>query len=160
MWTQTSSLQVIWKYQCWPCVKLRAHAQNTTNPVFSLVVYNIVPLLIGPLLWPPKSSIMYPLNEGTRPCPFPVTGNGHGRVTAPTGEWSYFGHDPYVKKWNFDFQIMWNDISSTIKHPLKVGNHWKENLPNKKKKRTHPDFWSKINALRIRKIGSLRKTNN
>ena len=26
------------------------------------------------------------MGEGTRPCPFPVTGNGHGRVTEPKGE--------------------------------------------------------------------------
>ena len=26
------------------------------------------------------------LGEGTRPCPFPVTGNGHGRVTEPEND--------------------------------------------------------------------------
>ena len=29
---------------------------------------------------------MYHLSEGTRPCPFPVTENGHGRVTDPQGD--------------------------------------------------------------------------
>ena len=27
---------------------LRDHAQNTTNPAISLVVYNVIPLMIGP----------------------------------------------------------------------------------------------------------------
>ena len=29
---------------------------------------------------------MYHVGERTRPCPFPVTGNGHGRVTEPKGD--------------------------------------------------------------------------
>ena len=29
---------------------------------------------------------MYHVGEGTRPCPFPVTGNGHGRVTEAQGD--------------------------------------------------------------------------
>ena len=29
---------------------------------------------------------MYPVGEGTWPCPFPVTGNGHERVTEPQGD--------------------------------------------------------------------------
>ena len=29
---------------------------------------------------------MYHVGEGTRPCPFPVTGNGHGGVTEPQGD--------------------------------------------------------------------------
>ena len=57
------------------------HAQNTTNPAISLVVYNVIPLLICLLLLP-NMSIMYKVGEGTRSCP--VTGNGHGRVPSPT----------------------------------------------------------------------------
>ena len=29
---------------------------------------------------------MYHVGEGARPCSFPVTGNGHGRVTEPQGD--------------------------------------------------------------------------
>ena len=29
---------------------------------------------------------MYSVGEGTRPCLFPVTENGHGRVTEPKGD--------------------------------------------------------------------------
>ena len=32
--------------------------------------------------WTIKNAIMYHLGEGTRPCPFAVIANGHGRVTA------------------------------------------------------------------------------
>ena len=60
---------------------LRDHAQNTTNPTISLVVNNVIPYLINQLFWPPKTSIMYHLSEGTQPCPFPVMGNEHGQVT-------------------------------------------------------------------------------
>ena len=42
--------------------------------------------LIGRSKWAPISSIMYHLGEGTRPCPFPIRGNGHGRVTEPQGD--------------------------------------------------------------------------
>ena len=60
---------------------LRDDAQNTTNPAISLVVYIVIPLLIGPSVWAPITSIMCHVGEGTQPCAFPVTGNGHGRVT-------------------------------------------------------------------------------
>ena len=69
----------------------RDHAQNTTNLAISLVVYNVIYLLIGRSKWAPISSIMYPVGEGTRPCPFPVTGNGRGRVYRAQGwplKWS------------------------------------------------------------------------
>ena len=62
-------------------METETHAQNTTNLAISLVVYNVIHLLIGRSKLAPISSIMYPVGEGTRPCPFPVTGNGHGRVT-------------------------------------------------------------------------------
>ena len=61
-------------------------AQNTTNPAISLVVNNLIPLLIGTSALAPTTSIIYHVGEGTRPCPFPVTGNGHGRVTKPKGD--------------------------------------------------------------------------
>ena len=32
------------------------------------------------------TSIMYHVGEGNQPCPFPVTKNGHGRVTEPIGD--------------------------------------------------------------------------
>ena len=73
--------------------QIRDDAQNTTNPAILLVVYNVIPILIGP---PPAgaslTSIMYHVVEGTRPCPFPVTGNGHGRVTEPQG-YQFSGRD-------------------------------------------------------------------
>ena len=65
---------------------LRDNAQNTTNSAISLVVYNVIPILIGWSRWAPIYSIMYYVGQGTRPCPFPVTGNGHGRVTEPKGD--------------------------------------------------------------------------
>ena len=44
---------------------------------------NVIPLLIGPSQRAPIISIMYHLGEGTRPCLFPVTGNGHGQGPSP-----------------------------------------------------------------------------
>ena len=55
---------------------LRDHLQNT---VISLAADNVILLLIGPS----KGATMYHLGEGTRPCPFAVTANEHGRVTEP-----------------------------------------------------------------------------
>ena len=78
---------------------VRDHTQNTTNPVISLVVYNVIPILIGQLAYAPITSIMYHLGEGTPPCPFPVTGNGHGRVTELKGDHlsgRNFGMIPYT----------------------------------------------------------------
>ena len=49
--------------------------QNNKMP---LAVNNVIPLRIGPS----KNAIMYHLGEGTRPCPFSIIANGHGRVTA------------------------------------------------------------------------------
>ena len=63
---------------------LRYHAQNTTKPVISLVVYNVTPLLIGPSEWVLITLIMYHVGEGTQMCSFPVTGNGHGRAPGRT----------------------------------------------------------------------------
>ena len=65
---------------------LRDHAQYTTNHAISLVVNNVISLLIGPPAWAPLVSIMYHVGEGTRPHSFPVTENGHGRVTEPEGD--------------------------------------------------------------------------
>ena len=65
---------------------IRDHAQNTTNPAILLVVNNVTPVLIGPPKRAPITTIMYRVGEGTRPCPFPVTRNGHGRVTEPQGD--------------------------------------------------------------------------
>ena len=70
------SFIMFWKRLAWNLI-LRDHAQNTTNPEISLVVNNVITLLIGRSKWAPISSIMYHLGEGTRPCPFPVTKNGH-----------------------------------------------------------------------------------
>ena len=70
-------------------ISIRDHAQNTTNSAISLVVYYVIPLLIGLPVCGPTSLIMYHVGEGTRPSPFLVTGNGHGRVTEPKGDhWS------------------------------------------------------------------------
>ena len=57
-----------------------------TNHAISLVVYNIIPFLIGPPARAPITSLVYQVGEGTRPCLFPVTGNGYGRVTEPKGD--------------------------------------------------------------------------
>ena len=65
---------------------VRDHAENTTNPAISLVVNNVIPFLIGPSQRAPKPLRLYHVGEGTWPCPFPVTGNGHGRVPKPKGE--------------------------------------------------------------------------
>ena len=65
-------------------VLIRDHAQNMTNPAISVVAYNVIPLLVGPPARAPITSIVYHVSEGTRPCPIPVTGNGHGRVPSPT----------------------------------------------------------------------------
>ena len=64
---------------------LTDHAQNTTNRAISLVVNYVIPLLTGSSTWASITSIMYHKGEGTRPCPFPVTGNGDRRVTEPKG---------------------------------------------------------------------------
>ena len=64
-------------------LKLRDHAKITTNPAISFVVYNVIPLLIGPSALALIISVMYHVGEGHRPCPFLVTGNGHGRVAEP-----------------------------------------------------------------------------
>ena len=62
-----------------------------TIPAISLVVYNVTPLLIGPSEWVLITLIMYHMGEGTRMCPFPVTGNKHGRVTEPKDQ-QFSGH--------------------------------------------------------------------
>ena len=67
------------------CV-VRDDAQNTTNPAISVVVYHIIPLLIGQAVWILIISIMYHVGEGTWPCLFPVTANWHGRVTEPKSD--------------------------------------------------------------------------
>ena len=64
----------------------RDHVQNTTNATISLVANNVILRLIGPSTGNPITSIMYHVDEGTRPCSFPVTGNGHGEVTEPRGD--------------------------------------------------------------------------
>ena len=71
---------------------VRDHSQNTTNPAISLVVYNVILFLIGPSARALITSNMYHVGEGTRPCPFPVTGNGHGRVIEPQDD-QYSGRD-------------------------------------------------------------------
>ena len=63
----------------------------------------VIPVLIGPSKWAQITSTMYHVGQGTRPCPFPVTGNGHGRVIEPKGD--YFsgrnlGMIPYLNKCN------------------------------------------------------------
>ena len=60
------------------------HPQKRANPTISLVNNNVIPLLTGPLFWPSWISIIYHQSRGTWPCPFLVTGNGHGRVTKMT----------------------------------------------------------------------------
>ena len=76
-----------------PCSKNeRDDAQNTTNPAISLVVYNVIPLLIGLPERASISSIMYHVGEGNRPCPFLVTSNGHRLVTKPKGD-HFCGHN-------------------------------------------------------------------
>ena len=67
-------------------MRLRDHAQNTINPAISLVAYNIILLLIGPPARAPITSIVYHMDEGTCPCPFPVTGIGHRQVFEPKGD--------------------------------------------------------------------------
>ena len=57
-----------------------------TNPTISLVVYNVIPFLIGPSALAPITLIMYHVGERTRPCSFSVTGNGYGRVNEPQGD--------------------------------------------------------------------------
>ena len=61
-------------------------ARKLTNPAIPLVVYNVIHHLIGPSALAPITSSMYHMGAGTRPCPFPVTGNGHGRDTEPKGD--------------------------------------------------------------------------
>ena len=67
------------------CFLFRDHAQISATPAISLVDYNVIPSLIGRTFSTP-TSIMDHLGERTRPCPFPVTGNGHGRVTEPEND--------------------------------------------------------------------------
>ena len=58
---------------------------NKINSAISLVNYNVISILIGPLIWAPTTSTMNHMGEGTRPCPFPVTRNEHGEVTEHKG---------------------------------------------------------------------------
>ena len=67
-------------------IMLRGCSCNTTNSAISLLVNNVIPLLIGRSKQAPMTLVMYHVGQGTRPCPFPVTGNGHGRVTEPKGD--------------------------------------------------------------------------
>ena len=59
---------------------------------------------------------MYHVGEETRPCPFPVTGNGHGRVTEPKGD-QFSGRNlcmiPY-----YGYSLLYNVIGSSSP-PLK-----------------------------------------
>ena len=64
----------------------RDDAPNTTNPIISLVADNVIPLLIVPPARVSVTLIMYHVDEGTRPCPFSITGNRHGGVTEPQGD--------------------------------------------------------------------------
>ena len=68
-----------------PLIKrlVREHPQILANSAIPLVQNNVIPVLIGPLFWPSLTLIMDSLGEGTRPCLFPVTGNGHGWVPSP-----------------------------------------------------------------------------
>ena len=72
---------------------LRDRLQNTPKPSIPLVVNNVIPSTD----WRPKTAIMYHLGEGTRPCPFAVMANGHGRVMEPVSlslDLDLFGDDP------------------------------------------------------------------
>ena len=42
---------------------VRDHAQNTTNPEISLVVYNVIPVWIGPTARAPITSIVIHMGE-------------------------------------------------------------------------------------------------
>ena len=70
------ALRVDWKYMKSSSsgLRLRDHLQNAAA---SLAFNNVTFLFIGPS----KTAIMYQLGEGTRPCPFAVS--GHGRVPSP-----------------------------------------------------------------------------
>ena len=63
----------------------RDHAQNMTNSAISLVANNVIPLPIGQPALALITLIMHHVCEGTQPYPFPVTWDGHGRVTEPQG---------------------------------------------------------------------------
>ena len=65
---------------------LKDHAHNTPNSAISLVVNNVIPSSSDWSTRTPITLIMYHVGEGSRPCPFLVTGNGHGRVTEPKGD--------------------------------------------------------------------------
>ena len=54
--------------------KLRDHAQNTTDPAISLVVYNVIPILIGSSAWAPITSTMYQVGEWKPAVSFPRYG--------------------------------------------------------------------------------------
>ena len=58
-------------------VSSRDHAQNTTNPVISLVVYNVIPILMIPIIL-----ILYHVGKGTQLCS--DTGVTGYRVPSPT----------------------------------------------------------------------------
>ena len=73
------------EYSSFSQLAFQGHAQNTNKSEISLVVYNVVPLLIGPPARALMTLIVYHVGEGTRPFPFPVTGNGNGQVTEPKG---------------------------------------------------------------------------
>ena len=59
---------------------------NKTDSTISLIDYNVISILIGPSKWAPETSTMYHLSEGTRPCPFPIAGDAHRRVTESIGD--------------------------------------------------------------------------
>ena len=51
-----------------------------------MAAYNVIPLLIGLPAQALITSLECHVGEGTRPYPFPVTGNGNERVTEPKGD--------------------------------------------------------------------------
>ena len=53
------------------------------HPLMSLVVDNVIPLLIGSSTRASITSNVYHMGEGSRPCSFPVKGNGHKRGPLP-----------------------------------------------------------------------------
>ena len=90
-WDET--INKLWKlYVC------RDHVQNMANPAISLVVYNLIPLLIGPPAWSKGTQL-----RGTDP----VTVTGHESVTEPKVE--------HFRGRNLGMIPNWHNASATIK---------------------------------------------
>ena len=95
---------------------------------------------------------MYHVGEGTRPCQFPVTRNGHGRVTEPKGD-QYSGRNlgmiPFFTE-NVTSDTKMQYCNAIMKFPSRI-------MHNKRNKKTIPGIQQHAltNEKRLEILGKL-----